>query len=161
MLNLLDATMYALGQSFLAPVLVAISALFGYAVISVGAAVWQAWQRFRDSAAGFELVARWRASPELGRTALERLALSRLEGVRLAARVAPMLGLVATMIPLGPALRALGDGRVGELSSALALAFSAVIVALISATLSTLVLSLRRRWYAAELDTIEALRGAS
>ena len=72
-----------------------------------------------------------------------------------------MLGLVATMIPLGPALRALGDGRVGELSSALALAFSAVIVALISATLSTLVLSLRRRWYAAELDTIEALRGAS
>ncbi|MCB1895726.1 MAG: MotA/TolQ/ExbB proton channel family protein [Zoogloeaceae bacterium] len=158
MLSLLDGSMYALGQAFLAPVLIAIGVLFGTAVVSVGAVAWQAWQRFRNSASGFELVSRWRGSPELGRVALERLALSRLEGVRLAARIAPMLGLVATMIPLGPALRALGDGRVGELASALALAFSAVIVALISATLSTLMLSLRRRWYAAELEAIDMLR---
>ena len=33
--------------------------------------------------------------------------------------VAPMLGLVATMIPMGPALKALGDGQLTDVSRSL------------------------------------------
>jgi biopolymer transport protein ExbB/TolQ len=48
-----------------------------------------------------------------------------------------MLGLAATMIPMGPALKALGDGELGDVSRSLMVAFSAVILALIAAALAT------------------------
>jgi len=56
------------------------------------------------------LLAAQRADPGLTLAELAALALERLEFARIATRVAPMLGLVATMIPMGPALKALGDG---------------------------------------------------
>lgn len=53
------------------------------------------------------------ARRDLGTTVveLETLAIKRLGLARIATRVAPMLGLVATMIPMGPALKALADER--------------------------------------------------
>jgi len=47
--------------------------------------------------------------------------------------VTPMLGLVATMIPMGPALKSLSDGNLADVSNNLTIAFSAVILALIAA----------------------------
>ncbi len=66
-----------------------------------------------------------------------------------------MLGLAATMIPMGPALKALGDGELGDVSRSLMVAFSAVILALIAAALGYWVVSVRRRWYASDLLTLE------
>lgn len=81
--------------------------------------------------------------------------MKRLEFARIATRVAPMLGLVATMIPMGPALKALADGQLADVSRSLMMAFSAVILALIAAALSYVVVNVRRRWYAVELVQIE------
>jgi len=67
-----------------------------------------------------------------------------------------LLGLVATMIPMGPALKSLADGNVQGVSENLAIAFSAVVVALISASISYVIYSVRKRWYAKEiLDIVE------
>ena len=74
-----------------------------------------------------------------------------LELPRVATRVAPMLGLVATMIPMGPALKSLADGNLGDVSHNLTVAFSAVILALIAASLTYWIVSVRRRWLAEEL----------
>jgi biopolymer transport protein ExbB/TolQ len=62
---------------------------------------------------------------------------------------------VATMIPMGPALKALGDGQLADVSRSLMVAFSAVILALIAAALTYWVVNVRRRWYAADLLAIE------
>lgn len=62
-----------------------------------------------------------------------------------------MLGLVATMIPMGPALKALADGQMAEVSRSLMVAFSAVILALIAAAITYAVAQVRRRWYAADM----------
>ncbi len=158
MITTLDTAMYSLGQLFLAPVLIAIAALFAYAFVALGALAWQARQRRGGHPAGFELLALARARPELDATALERIAHERLELARLTTRIAPMLGLVATMIPMGPALRALGDGQLADVSQALAVAFSAVILALIAASITYSVLTWRRRWYVRDLDAIAAQR---
>jgi hypothetical protein len=64
-----------------------------------------------------------RQDPGLRIVDLEALALARLEFARIATRVAPMLGLAATMIPMGPALKALGDGELGDVSRSLMVAF--------------------------------------
>lgn len=111
----------------------------------------QAWQRHRGLPAGFEMRLWREREPALSLSHLEALALRRLELVRLVTRVAPMLGLVATMIPMGPALKALADGQMAEVSRSLMVAFSAVILALIAAAITYAVAQVRRRWYAADM----------
>ncbi len=150
----LEATMHGVSQWFLTPVLVCISLLFAYAWFAVGGFAWQCLQRRRGDPAGFELHLARSASPELTGARLEALAARRLEAARLASRVTPMLGLVATMIPMGPALQALGEGDLAQVSRGLSVAFSAVILALIAASLTHWIVQVRRRWYLADLAEI-------
>lgn len=151
----IDGLMYEASQLFLFPVLAAIGLLFLYAFYALGAFLWQMVQRRAGVAAGFELALARQADPRLQPAELESIAVARLELVRIATRVAPMLGLVATMIPMGPALKALGDGDLGDVSRSLTVAFSAVILALIAAALTYWVGHVRRRWYADDLLAIE------
>ena len=158
MSNPLESMMYGVSQFFLFPVLLAIAALFVHAFYAAGAFAWQAWQRRSGKAAGFEMLAARRANPAITVLDLEVLAAERLEFARIATRVAPMLGLVATMIPMGPALKSLSDGNLAQVSENLTIAFSAVILALIAASITYWVVNVRRRWLAEELLEIEALR---
>lgn len=146
-----DQLLYEIGQLFLIPVLLAIAILFAHALAALGAFGWQAWQRRSGSAAGFELHALAATRPELSLDELEADAVRRLEPTRIASRVTPMLGLVATMIPLGPALRALGQGQLPAVANHLTQAFSAVILALLAAAITHSIAQVRRRWYADEL----------
>jgi hypothetical protein len=159
-LNLpIDNLMYSLGQLFLIPVLAAIALLFLHAFFALGAFAWQAVQRRSGVGKAFELQALRQSFPDLTLAELEAEAMNRLEFVRIATRVTPMLGLVATMIPMGPALRALGDGQLADVANNLTVAFSAVILALLAAAITYAVAHVRRRWYADELLQIE-LAGA-
>lgn len=160
MYPLIETTMYGASQLFLIPVLLAIAGLFLYAFYALGAFAWQMLQRHRRQAPGFELELARQRDPQLSLADLEALAVKRLEFVRISTRIAPMLGLVATMIPMGPALKALADGQIADVSHNLAVAFSAVILALIAAALTYWVAHVRRRWYASDLLNIEqALAG--
>ncbi|MBL8467988.1 MotA/TolQ/ExbB proton channel family protein [Methyloversatilis discipulorum] len=158
MTSSIEGALYGVSQFFLTPVLVAIAALFLYAFFALGAFVVQALQRRAGQAAGFELNQVVRADPRIGIGELEVIAAQRLECVRIATRVAPLLGLVATMIPMGPALGALGDGDLAAVSGGLGVAFSAVILALIASAMTYAVAQVRRRWYAADLLRIERER---
>lgn len=151
----IEVAMYDISQLFLYPVLIAIAALFAHAFYALGAFAWQAVARLRGQAAGFELQAVRAARPGTTVVELETLAIKRLEFARIATRVAPMLGLVATMIPMGPALKALADGQLADVSRSLMVAFSAVILALLAAAISFTVVNVRKRWYAADLAAIE------
>lgn len=153
--NPLELAMYDLSQIFLMPVLIAIAALFVYAFVALGSFLWQMRQRRRGEAVGFELVQLHRQQPELGVAELEAVAVERLELARITSRVAPLLGLVATMIPMGPALKGLAEGSLSDVAHGLMIAFSAVILALIAASITFWIVSVRRRWYAQELTRIE------
>gem|GEM_PF-761852 len=143
------------GITTIAAVLLLIALLFVHAFYALGAFLWQAWQRHAGQAGGFELAAARARSPQLTLTELEALATKRMEFARIATRIAPMLGLVATMIPMGPALMALSDGQMQDVSRNLTVAFSAVILALLAASISYVVVNVRRRWYAVDLAAIE------
>lgn len=151
----LEHLMFGLGQLFLFPTLITITALFLYAFYALGAFSWQAWQRRQGHPAGFELQQIKRARPQASHADLEAEAVTRLELVRIITRVMPMLGLVATMIPMGPALKALGDGQLADVATSLMLAFSAVILALIAAAITYTIAHVRRRWYASDLRQLE------
>ena len=154
--NLIELSMYQISQLFLIPTLVLIAALFLYAFWVLGEFALLAFYRRRGR--GRLLVSHFCRESTLSADALDVIAHKQLENPRIASRVTPMLGLVATMIPMGPALKSLSDGNLAKVSDNLTIAFSAVILALIAASITYWVVNVRRRWLAEELLEIEALR---
>jgi biopolymer transport protein ExbB/TolQ len=155
-----EAALYNASQLFMLPILLAVIALFVYAFYAVGVFLWQSRQRRQGLAGAFDLLHGWQGNRTMTDTELETLAFRRLEAPRIVTRVTPMLGLVATMIPMGPALKSLSGGDLAQAGNNLTVAFSAVILSLIAASLTYWVVNVRRRWYAEEMVRIEQLRGA-
>lgn len=73
------------------------------------------------------------------------------------ARLGPMLGLMATLIPLGPGLIALGQGDTKTLADCLLTAFDATVTGLAAAAVAFAISRLRKRWYEDYLSSLEAL----
>ncbi len=72
-------------------------------------------------------------------------------------RIAPIFGLMGTLIPLGPALNGLAAGDMNRLSGNLIVAFTATVVGLLISGLSYGMGLTRRIWYARDLTALEAL----
>jgi biopolymer transport protein ExbB/TolQ len=154
--SMIEIFMYQVGQLFLLPVLALVALLFVYALYVLGAFIVQALQRRNpDQLGGFPLIRYVEKRPEATEDELDLFAHTLLEPERLASRIAPMLGLVGTMIPMGPALKSLSDGNLAQVSGSLTVAFSAVILALIAASITYWVANVRRRWLAEELVTLQ------
>lgn len=78
-------------------------------------------------------------------------------GTDLVARLGPMFGLMATLIPLGPGLIALGQGDTKTLADSLLTAFDATVSGLAAAGVAFAISRLRKRWYEDSLSALEAL----
>ena len=70
-------------------------------------------------------------------------------------RVSPMLGLMGTLIPLGPALSGLSSGDMSALGSNLVVAFTATVVGLLISGMAYGIGLLRRVWYSRDLTDLE------
>lgn len=87
----------------------------------------------------------------------EELTRARLvERTDLLARLGPILGLMGTLIPLGPGLAALGAGDVRGLAEAVIIAFDTTVVGLAAGGIGFFISRVRRRWYEDYLGTLEA-----
>ncbi len=83
----------------------------------------------------------------------------RIAEARLLARVGPMLGLMGTLIPLGPALLGLAEGDLQSLAENMLVAFATTVIGLLVGGLGFAIQQARQRW-AAE-DTARAEFAAS
>lgn len=75
----------------------------------------------------------------------------------LASKLGPMLGLLGTLIPLGPGIIALGQGDTYTLSVSLMTAFDTTVAGLCIAAVCMIVSTIRRRWYTAYMADLETL----
>ena len=80
-----------------------------------------------------------------------------LKTTDLIAKLAPMFGLLGTLIPLGPGIIALGQGDTYTLSVSLLTAFDTTIAGLIAAAVCLVISNLRRRWYNGYMADLETL----
>lgn len=76
----------------------------------------------------------------------------------MAAKIAPMLGLMGTLIPLGPGIVALGGDTpdTAILANALQIAFDTTVSGLIVAIICLIISKVRRKWYAQYNAALEA-----
>lgn len=74
----------------------------------------------------------------------------------MAARVAPMLGLVGTLIPLGPGIQALGNADTEMLSSSLLVAFDTTVAGLVTAAVCLVIGKIRSGWYDNYLSALDS-----
>ncbi len=85
----------------------------------------------------------------------ELYAAKRLERVDLLARSGPILGLMGTLIPLGPGLSALSSGNIEQLATAMTVAFDTTVLGLLIGLFGYICGRVRRRWYEVTLLNIE------
>lgn len=89
-------------------------------------------------------------------TLVLNVAKKRIERADFITRLAPMLGLMGTLIPLGPGLAALGDGDVKILSTAMSVAFDTTVLGLLCGMIGFVIARLRRRWYDKALSLMKS-----
>lgn len=75
----------------------------------------------------------------------------------LVSKLAPMAGLLGTLIPLGPGIIALGQGDTYTLSQSMLTAFDTTIAGLIAAGICLVVHTLRKHWYEGYMSDLETL----
>lgn len=88
---------------------------------------------------------------------LEVDANGRISRMSFGARVGPIMGLMGTLIPLGPALIGLASGNIQELARNLVVAFSTTVLGLFVGGVCYAMSLARRKWYAQDLADIEYL----
>lgn len=85
---------------------------------------------------------------------------SALQKTDIITRIGPTLGLMGTLIPMGPGLAALGAGDVTTLADSLTVAFNTTIVGIGSGALCYVIGKIRSSWYDRYLSDLDALSDA-
>jgi len=153
-MNFIEQMMADVSSLFLAPVLIILAAMFLYALYELGRFTFELTLRKASGKTEQPLAYFWNQNPKFDQQEIELYLLKQLEPLRLVSRIAPMLGLVATMIPMGPALMAVASGNFMDVANNLTVAFAAVIIALTAASITFWILSVRRRWLLEELKSL-------
>ena len=128
----------------------------GVLLALVALALWEVGQVIGERVAGLRRL-RERGSLD----AVEAYGRRRIERADVLARVAPMLGLMGTLIPLGPGIAALSRGEFEMLARAVSVAFDTTVIGLAVGIVGFIIGRLRRRWYDRVLSDIEAANGDS
>lgn len=87
----------------------------------------------------------------------EAMAAKSLEKTDIVTRLGPTLGLMGTLIPMGPGLAALGSGDINTLANAIIIAFDTTVVGLAAGGIAYVISKVRRRWYEEYLSNLDAL----
>ena len=72
-------------------------------------------------------------------------------------RLGPIMGLLGTLIPLGPGLAALGSGDITTLAESLTIAFDTTVTGLAVGAVGYLISKFRKQWYESDLINVETL----
>lgn len=72
-------------------------------------------------------------------------------------KLGPMLGLMGTLIPMGPALVGLSTGDIASMAYNMQVAFATTVVGMVIAAIGVVTLQIKQRWYARDMNDLEYL----
>ncbi len=70
-------------------------------------------------------------------------------------KIGPMLGLMGTLIPMGPALVGLATGDIASMAENMQIAFATTVVGILIGAIGFITLQIKQRWYTSDLNTLE------
>ncbi len=70
-------------------------------------------------------------------------------------KMGPMLGLMGTLIPMGPALVGLAAGDIASMAYNMQVAFATTVVGLFSSAIGFITQQVKQRWYLQDLNNLE------
>lgn len=151
--------LFAISDALLLPVIVTLLFLLGWSVAMFGEFIGEAISRRKRRWLVLSALNDWQQD-EIERidtfvADLEIRVMKKLEGSQLILRLGPIFGLVGTLIPLGPALQSLAKGEMTTLAQNIHIAFATTVVGLIASAVAFVVLTVRKRWYAQDLNDVE------
>jgi biopolymer transport protein ExbB/TolQ len=76
-------------------------------------------------------------------------------------KLGPMLGLMGTLIPMGPALVGLANGDIASMASNMQVAFATTVIGIFIGAVGFITLQVKQRWYADDMNTLEYIANAS
>lgn len=71
------------------------------------------------------------------------------------AKIGPMLGLLGTLIPMGPALVGLATGDTASMANNMQVAFSTTVVGVVIGAIGFITLQVKQRWVADDMNILE------
>lgn len=74
---------------------------------------------------------------------------------KLLVKIGPILGLMGTLIPMGPALVGLATGDISSMASNMQVAFATTVVGLIIGAIGFITLQVKQRWVADDMNILE------
>lgn len=74
---------------------------------------------------------------------------------KLLVKIGPMLGLMGTLIPMGPALVGLATGDISSMASNMQVAFATTVVGVIIGAIGFITLQVKQRWFADDMNILE------
>ena len=72
-------------------------------------------------------------------------------------KLGPILGLMGTLIPMGPALAGLASGDIASMSYNMQIAFATTVVGLVAGAVGFLTQQVKQRWYLQDMTNLEFL----
>ena len=72
-------------------------------------------------------------------------------------KMGPMLGLMGTLIPMGPALVGLSTGAIASMAYNMQVAFATTVVGLFAAAIGFITQQVKQRWYLQDMTNLEFL----
>ena len=76
---------------------------------------------------------------------------------KLLSKLGPMLGLMGTLIPMGPALADLATGDIESMARNMQVAFSTTVTGLVAAAIGFVTQQVKQRWYQQDMTQLEYL----
>ena len=77
-----------------------------------------------------------------------------LETPKMFTKMGPMLGLMGTLIPMGPALVGLSSGDIASMAYNMQVAFATTVIGLFAGGIGFVVKSVRQRWYRRDMGAL-------
>jgi len=176
----LQKSIYIVSTMLLYPVIIALLLLTGYLIVEIGTFAYEYYVRFKlkrdltgvrrarelskvgrlgdalnligNSMSGAFVYAFIKVEIEKLLHEYDTLITKRLERTNLVSRVGPMLGLMGTLIPMGPALAGLAQGDVELLANNMIIAFGTTVLGLLVGGGSYAISVVRSRWYDQDID---------
>ncbi len=72
-------------------------------------------------------------------------------------KLGPILGLMGTLIPMGPALTGLASGDIASMADNMQVAFATTVVGLVIGAIGFITLQIKKRWYNDDINNLEFL----